>query len=207
VKKQQSTAKRYHRALSRAGVVLFGDRVPKKAVVIATAARELGLVWPSAAFSEIHVLIRFCEARGLSLDKAATKKKRPTKLRRVIPRDTFTRLAKQYGPPRSAAPEDRTAYLISDEFLRSYEWRRLRMVVLKQFGARCQCCGATSQNGVVIHVDHIKPRRLFPHLALVESNLQVLCEACNHGKGNWDDSDWRPMSRQEVEEALSREFA
>ena len=42
-----------------------------------------------------------------------------------------------------------------------------------------------------MNVDHIKPRKLFPNLALDSSNLQVLCEVCNHGKGNWDMTDWR----------------
>ena len=42
-----------------------------------------------------------------------------------------------------------------------------------------------------IHVDHIKPRKLFPHLALDVNNLQILCHECNHGKGNWDQTDWR----------------
>lgn len=81
----------------------------------------------------------------------------------------------------------------SDAFLESYEWRRLRMVVLKKRGARCECCGASPKDdkSVRINVDHIKPRRLFPELALVEENLQVLCNVCNHGKGNWDQTDWR----------------
>lgn len=79
---------------------------------------------------------------------------------------------------------------ISDEFLSSYEWRALRMRVLLRCGARCQCCGQSAKDGVVIHVDHIKPRRKYPELALVESNLQVLCEVCNHGKGNWDETNW-----------------
>ena len=82
----------------------------------------------------------------------------------------------------------------SEEFLKTYEWRRVRMEVLKKYGARCQCCGASSKDGVVIHVDHIKPRRLFPELALDIANLQVLCEVCNHGKGNWDATDWRETS-------------
>lgn len=80
----------------------------------------------------------------------------------------------------------------TDAFLNTYEWRKLRMVVLKKRGPRCECCGATPSDGkTVIHVDHIKPRRKFPELALVESNLQVLCHECNHGKGNWDETDWR----------------
>ena len=78
----------------------------------------------------------------------------------------------------------------SDAFLSSYEWRSLRMRVLVRCGAQCQCCGQSAKDGVVIHVDHIKPRRLFPQLALDESNLQVLCEVCNHGKGNWDQTNW-----------------
>ena len=83
------------------------------------------------------------------------------------------------------------SYAASDAFLASYEWRVLRMQVLKEEGARCVCCGATPADGVRVHVDHIKPRRRFPHLALERSNLQVLCEVCNHGKGNWDQTDWR----------------
>lgn len=82
----------------------------------------------------------------------------------------------------------------SDNFLKTFEWRRARMLALKTHGARCQCCGATPAHGARMNVDHIKPRRLFPELALKQSNLQVLCEACNHGKGNWDQTDWRPGS-------------
>lgn len=79
-----------------------------------------------------------------------------------------------------------------DSFLASYEWRRVRMLVLKRDSAKCACCGATPADGVRMNVDHIKPRKLFPQLALDPSNLQVLCEICNHGKGNWDCTDWRP---------------
>jgi len=79
----------------------------------------------------------------------------------------------------------------SDAFLSSFEWRATRMMALKEFGNTCQCCGASPKTGAVIHVDHIKPRKLFPELALSVSNLQILCGDCNHGKGNWDQTDWR----------------
>lgn len=79
----------------------------------------------------------------------------------------------------------------SDGFLSSYEWRVVRMQVLKRDGTRCACCGATPADGRVMNVDHIKNRRDFPSLALSMSNLQVLCDECNHGKGNWDQTDWR----------------
>jgi hypothetical protein len=92
-------------------------------------------------------------------------------------------------PPERYAPPPLNVN--TDEFLQSYEWRRVRMAVLKRDGARCACCGATRDTGATIHVDHIKPRRIFPELALHMDNLQVLCHECNHGKGNWDMTDWR----------------
>src|SRR6185436_15679711 len=79
-----------------------------------------------------------------------------------------------------------------DDFLMSYGWRKLRMEVLVERGPTCECCGANAQRDrVKMNIDHIKPRRLFPELALVKENLQVLCDPCNHGKGNWDQTDWR----------------
>ena len=65
------------------------------------------------------------------------------------------------------------------------------MDVLVKYGARCQCCGATAKDGVTICVDHIKPRKLFPELALDINNAQILCAPCNHGKGNTNQTDWR----------------
>jgi 5-methylcytosine-specific restriction endonuclease McrA len=79
----------------------------------------------------------------------------------------------------------------SDAFLSTYAWRKLRMEALKKYGPRCQCCGATPADGAVMNVDHIKPRKKWPSLALDLNNLQVLCHDCNHGKGNWDETDWR----------------
>lgn len=73
-------------------------------------------------------------------------------------------------------------------FYASWEWNTARMKAIKASGRVCACCGATS---APIHVDHIEPisrkwfRRLDP------DNLQVLCEACNRGKGAWDSTDWR----------------
>jgi 5-methylcytosine-specific restriction endonuclease McrA len=89
---------------------------------------------------------------------------------------------KQKGPPKK---------VITNDFLQTFEWRRLRMQALKKYGAKCMCCGATPAGGAVMNVDHIKPRKIFPELALDIDNLQILCHECNHGKGNWDMTDWR----------------
>ena len=84
--------------------------------------------------------------------------------------------------------------LAKTEFLETYAWRKLRMQILLRYGSRCMCCGATPQSGAVMNVDHIKPRLTHPELALDSENLQVLCGECNHGKGNWDTTDWRPKA-------------
>lgn len=81
-----------------------------------------------------------------------------------------------------------------DSFLRTFEWRKVRMQALKKYGAKCMCCGATPATGAVMNVDHIKPRKLWPSLALDINNLQILCHDCNHGKGNWDMTDWRKVN-------------
>ncbi len=84
-----------------------------------------------------------------------------------------------------------SSFLSSDKFLSSFAWRQVRMKALIKHGRRCLCCGASPADGAVMNVDHVKPRKLFPELALDVDNLQVLCHDCNHGKGNWDQTDWR----------------
>lgn len=81
-----------------------------------------------------------------------------------------------------------------EDFLDSWAWKKLRYEVLKEYGRRCMCCGATPETGTVICVDHIKPRHTHPELKLVRNNLQVLCYDCNKGKGAWDETDWRPKT-------------
>ena len=83
---------------------------------------------------------------------------------------------------------------VSDDFLQSYAWRALRMKAIIRDGRRCACCGRTPDDGITINVDHILPRRTHPELALSLDNLQVLCNECNHGKGNWDTTNWKEQT-------------
>ncbi len=76
-------------------------------------------------------------------------------------------------------------------FFNSKQWKELRYKVLKQSDGRCSAC---KRKHIVLHVDHIKSRFKYPELALDITNLQVLCEPCNIGKGSWDETDWRPQS-------------
>lgn len=54
----------------------------------------------------------------------------------------------------------------------------------------CRVCGKTvKEDGVKIHIDHIKP--VSKGGSNEVENLQLLCERHNLGKGNSDDTDWR----------------
>lgn len=85
-------------------------------------------------------------------------------------------------------------------FYASWEWRRLRMETLLRYGHRCQSCGATKDDititGATVRlvVDHIQPLGKNWELRLDPENVQVLCDECNMGKGDWDATDFRPTT-------------
>jgi hypothetical protein len=109
-------------------------------------------------------------------------------------------VATQVAPMAKAPKQYKGPYIDpnGDEFLSSYQWRTLRMDAIVRYGNSCMCCGATpgGGNGVVVNVDHIKPRKTHPHLALDIENLQILCHVCNHGKSNRHETDFRPAELQ-----------
>lgn len=77
-------------------------------------------------------------------------------------------------------------------FYLTNEWRSLREVVLLHYGAICmKCCSKTH-----IHVDHIKPRSIYPELELHFENMQVLCRSCNSSKSNKSIKDYRIKNKQ-----------
>jgi hypothetical protein len=118
--------------------------------------------------------------------RAEGKKARRSK--RKMERDAAYMKSKS-GPVRIYRPSSTPA--APTGFYDTQEWKELRYKVLQRYGATCQCCGATRQDNVKIHVDHIKPRSRFPKLELDINNLQVLCEPCNMGKRAHDLTDWR----------------
>jgi 5-methylcytosine-specific restriction endonuclease McrA len=100
----------------------------------------------------------------------------------------------------------------ADSFYRSYKWRRLRVDTLETNRERygmlaCECCGMMGDGA--FHVDHIYPRSTHPELALDPTNLQVLCEACNVGKGTAYTTNWRGGQGPELPKrrGLKRFFA
>lgn len=79
------------------------------------------------------------------------------------------------------------------EFYASWEWKRLSYDTKLERGRRCECCGAKAPD-VKIITDHVKPIRHHWHLRLDKSNLQVLCDDCNMGKGSRDETDFRTLN-------------
>ncbi len=58
----------------------------------------------------------------------------------------------------------------------------LRYDILKRDNFKCQICGATQNDGVTLHVDHIVP--VSKGGKTEWSNLRTLCERCNLGKSD-----------------------
>jgi HNH endonuclease len=90
-------------------------------------------------------------------------------------------------------PPNAKAVPVGKEFYESWEWKEARFAALKRHGRQCQCCGwmpgLSAGNHLV--VDHIKPLRTHPQLALDPDNHQVLCNDCNMGKSYKHHDDFR----------------
>jgi 5-methylcytosine-specific restriction endonuclease McrA len=71
-----------------------------------------------------------------------------------------------------------------DPFYNSLEWKRVRAFVLRRDSYTCawckKLCLGKSKNGESPVVDHVRPRREFPHLALNPLNMRVLCRTCDN---------------------------
>jgi 5-methylcytosine-specific restriction endonuclease McrA len=99
--------------------------------------------------------------------------------------------AAQKAKPAVASPDDRKL------FYASWEWRTLRMRTFVEQGRVCKCCGArpgqmgVSGDPVRLVVDHIKPLATHWNMRLDATNVQVLCDECNQGKGAWLVQDFR----------------
>lgn len=81
----------------------------------------------------------------------------------------------------SMEPRDQ-ADLNSRKTPRNVNWR-LRAKVLMRDSAKCRLCGATPADGAKLHVDHIQPWAKGGETTI--DNLQILCEVCNIGKGDF----------------------
>jgi 5-methylcytosine-specific restriction endonuclease McrA len=88
------------------------------------------------------------------------------------------------------------------DFYSSFAWRKVRYQFLRQQPRplRCSACNRSAADGITLCVDHVKSVKLYPQLRLDIANLQVLCRACNTGKGSEFTDDWRQGSREAASE-------
>lgn len=164
------------RELASAAVAITPVRT--NCVTVATALAELrGADAPASKLDAQRFLCASCGCAGCS---------------------KFIQWLGGYGPaPVKAQPRKRTKAALptppgrlSRGFYDSREWLTLRFFTLKKYGRACMLCKTTAGQ---MHVDHIRPRSLFPDLELDPDNLQVLCRDCNLGKSNLDDTDFRDV--------------
>lgn len=93
---------------------------------------------------------------------------------------------------KAAQPEHRIKFKKTHPwhpFFDSPEWLRLRQLAFSKYGRKCMKCGTRDR----LQVDHVKPRSIYPKLALDINNLQVLCKCCNLNKG-LTEIDYRPST-------------
>lgn len=85
-------------------------------------------------------------------------------------------------PPKTITPVDSTI-----SFYETKRWKYLRARAIRIYGKKCRKCALETQ---FVHVDHIKPRSLYPELQWNFNNLQVLCKRCNLEKSNLHDTNY-----------------
>lgn len=67
----------------------------------------------------------------------------------------------------------------------------IRWQVFQRDNWKCIACGRSSDDGIILHVDHIIPRSKGGQNELL--NYQTLCHICNIGKSNKDDTNIKLM--------------
>ncbi len=160
---------------------------------ITTAIKKLVASRPISDESIVAALLEMPDKSGAVKNQLnAWQEKTATGISRFM---SLSRKSMKYGSER-LTPESIVAELQNDyvnrvqvskfsskEFYKSREWKELRIAVLSVCD-KCMLCGASKESGAVLHVDHIKPRSLWPELSLSIENMQILCGPCNMAKSN-----------------------
>jgi len=130
---------------------------------------------PHIALRNKILVKRIATKQTINIGKMAIKE--VARLKNIIKNQEPKKLASKYPE----APK----YVkgMKSDFYSTREWRELRWKVVEASKGACVVCGRSNKHhGVILHVDHIKPRSKFPELELDQGNMQVLCEECNIGK-------------------------
>src|SRR4051812_22617275 len=163
--------------IEQLALVKAQPKLMRRAMSVTTAPFRLDMINGEPVFTRSRTGMRMPP----SMRAAMTRVEKRTDTRPTAPQPRCPSSPRQ--PPATAVPfttDERLA------FYQSREWRDLRYKALLRSDGRCECCGRSRHDGVKLHVDHIKPMHRYPALRLTLSNLQVLCEDCNMGKGAWN---------------------
>ena len=97
----------------------------------------------------------------------------------------------------------RAAYEISPSLILQPAFRKrfidlgigedIKNEIRRKHGMVCAGCGCMIRLTIMRHVDHIKPKKIYPELEFLYSNLQVLCRPCNAHKSTYDGDDWKEV--------------
>jgi len=137
-------------------------------------------------------------------DKAYTGKKHTEKHRRNISKALKRKCRHGYMPKNVFKRGEDHPFWAKDrskiQFIETPEYQEFRVRILKRDNYQCQECGVRGKKGTrpVLHIHHLKPRKNFPKLSLVESNVVVLCKEC-HKKTDSYLKRWEDFTGQKAE--------
>ena len=69
---------------------------------------------------------------------------------------------------------------MTTNFYQTKDWYRVRALILRRDAHRCVICSMNVRGKGLARVDHIKPLREAPELALDMNNLRTLCVSCDN---------------------------
>lgn len=140
------------------------------------------------------------EAKELSRDRAEQEKKKLIEEKRAgqekLRQERQRQIAEAREEKEKGLPE-RKRFIAEQRRLMTDS---LRYDVMHRDQFRCQLCGATAEDGVKLHVDHILPVSKGGKTEL--SNLRTLCERCNMGKGSKIENA-KPFPKQDEPSIIS----
>lgn len=73
----------------------------------------------------------------------------------------------------------------TDKFYYSSPWRKLRAFILAE-DPLCYYCSLSDKKRLATIADHYRPRKLFPELQLIHTNIKGSCDHCHNQKRNWE---------------------
>lgn len=153
-------------------------------VLAKCAARATGVIWLPSQQTVERYLTDYFNNQGLRiLDPVG-----------ALPESPFDRKPKGIDLAIEALRQEKNP-------AQSMRWQRMRASVLDRDGYTCQHCGASN---TALHIDHVKPRYIWPDLTWEPSNITTLCKPCHLKKTAGDYRRWAPYSDQSTRNRYRR---